>query len=194
MGSFTAVEAFDAICEHATDNATRGPLPHGFAAQADRIHQHQLEVTQRELDSALWRTAWSISRDGASYALKCRCHGVTLGFPCHSRSIRRILVLRAETITRGGPRRGGRLGGGIDRLGMPLGRAREAGTNGVALPPGKRRRRQGRGGARETPRNGWTRPRGRVRSRGRPPQKRTPSFNGDSIASARRRPAARRRV
>ena len=54
MAYGTAVEAFDAICEHATDNATRGPLPQGFAAQADRIHQHQLEVTQRELDSALW--------------------------------------------------------------------------------------------------------------------------------------------
>jgi len=55
----------------------------------------------------------------------------------------------------------------------------------------------GRGGGTtrgESPRDEWIRPRGQVRSRGRPPQKRTPSFNGDSIASARRRPAARRRV
>ena len=74
----TAVEAFDAICEHVTENAMGGALPRGLVTQTDRIHQHQLEVTQRELDNALWRTAWSVSRDGANYALKCRCHGVTL--------------------------------------------------------------------------------------------------------------------
>ena len=139
----TAVEAFDTICEYVTENAVGGPLPQGLVAQSGRIHQHQLRVTRRELDEALWRTAGSVSRDGASYALRCRCHGVALGFPCHGRSIRRMLILRAEAIARGDPKRGGRLGGGIERLGIPQGRAREAGTSGVVPPPGKRRRRQG---------------------------------------------------
>ena len=68
----TAVEAFDTICEYVTENAVGGPLPQGLVAQSGRIHQHQLRVTRRELDKALWRTAGSVSRDGASYALRCR--------------------------------------------------------------------------------------------------------------------------
>ena len=139
----TAVEAFDTICEYVTENAGWGPLPRGLVAQSGRIHQRQLQVTRRELDEALWRTARSISRDGASYALRCRCRGVALGFPCHGRSIRRMLILRAEAMARGGPKRRERLGGETDRLEAPQGRAREAGTSGVVPPPGKRRRRQG---------------------------------------------------
>ena len=144
----TAVEAFDTICEYVTENAVGEPLPRGLVAQFGRIHQHQLRVTRRELDKALWRTAGSVSRDGASYALRCRCHGVALGFPCHGRSIRRMLILRAEAIARGGRKRRERLGGEIERLETPQGRAREAGTSGVVPPPGKRRRRQGREDAR----------------------------------------------
>ena len=91
--------AFDAICDYVTETM-RGGHSHGGSSrkQTGYTNTNLSEVTQRELDGALWRTARSVSRDGASYALKCRCHGVTLGFPCHSRSIRRTLILRERKL------------------------------------------------------------------------------------------------
>ena len=100
-------------------------------------------IAYSDLNDELWNVSREVS-EGAMFALQCRCSGLRRGFPCHSQSVRRELVRRAEAWAdqrKSGQRR--------DR--PPRGRSeggpatRERADNASEAAAGRKRRRRSRG-------------------------------------------------
>ena len=147
-----AVRGFEDICANLPSTAGR-PLPVPLLERLDCVMGPQLELTRRHLNNGLW----SVSREvfeGAAFALRCRCAGLRRGFPCHSQSVRRELIRRAEAWADWpqGERQRDRHPRGQPE-GYPT--TREDADDADGAVPGRKRRRGSRGGRKRT-----NRPRG----------------------------------
>jgi len=90
-----AVRGFDDICGALK---TEKLLPRRLLERlnsTDYVIESQLMIARNDLNDELWNVSREVS-EGATFALQCRCSGLRRGFPCHSQSVRRELLHRAE--------------------------------------------------------------------------------------------------